>query len=280
MTGPDPDDALRRYGTEARHDSFHTGRYRCRYVLWGQGPPLVFVHGLTDRAASFSRVMARLADRFTCVGFELADGQGDEAAVGTIRHRHHAEDTIRLLDHLGYGHTDLLGSSYGSTVAIRVLGTYPDRVRRGILQGGFARRPLRWFERGPARLARYWPGLVGGVPGRHFVLSRLDGPQFATALPEVKHHFLTCTGRTPIRALCRRTLFLDRLDLRPWLPDIPQPVLMIGGAEDRIVPLQYQAELEAGLRNVRRVEISGCGHYPQYTHPGAMADAIRTFLLS
>src|SRR4029077_19921699 len=106
----------------------------------------------------------------------------------------HAEDRIRLLDHLGYDRVDLLGSSYGSTVAIRVLESYPGRVRRGVLQGGFARRPLRWFERGPARLARYWPGRLDEVPGRMYVLDRLDGAQVAAATPGGGRHLLTRYG--------------------------------------------------------------------------------------
>ena len=35
--------------------------------------------------------------------------------------------------------------------------------------------------------------------------------------------------------------------------------------------------IAAGLPHARRDELPGCGHYPQYTHPGAMAGAIQTF---
>jgi pimeloyl-ACP methyl ester carboxylesterase len=174
---------------------------------------------------------------------------------------------------------NLLGSSYGSTIALRALGTYPKRFLRCILQGGFARRPLHWYERGPARATRFWPGRLREVPGRSVVLARLDGPQFAGAPPDVYSFFLNCTESTPIRALTRRALVLDRLDLRLWLPDILQPVLLLGGDDDRIVPMSCETALESGLPNVRRVVIVRCGHYPQYTHPGQMTDAIASFLL-
>jgi pimeloyl-ACP methyl ester carboxylesterase len=279
-TGTEIDAALRRFASEASQQSFVTPRYRYRYFLWGNGPPVVFIHGLSDRAKSFVLPMARLADRFTCIGVELADGLGDGAKLGAYRHRHHVEDLIRLLNHLSFENVDLVGSSYGTTVALRALGTYPKRFRRCVLQGGFACRPLHWYERGPARVTRYWPGRIGDVPGRNIVLSRLDGPQFAAVPKAVFQFFLNCFGETPIRALTRRALILDRLDLRPWLADIPHPMLMIGGDSDRIVPRNYEAELEAGLPNVRRIELAHSGHYPQYTHPGPMAEAIREFLLS
>ena len=90
--------------------------------------------------------------------------------------------------------------------------------------------------------------------------------------------FLANSGRTPIRTACLRALTLARLDLRPLLPSIRTPVLMIGGDRDAIVPRWCEREVEEGLPDVRRVEFSPCGHYPQYTHPGPMADAIRAFL--
>jgi pimeloyl-ACP methyl ester carboxylesterase len=280
MTPSEISELLNRYETESVPGVVTTPRYRCRYRVWGTGPPVVFIHGLTDRAKSFVFPMARLAERFTVVGFELADGETDGAVLGSYRHRHHAEDLVHLLDHLGFDRVDLLGSSYGSTIAIRTMGTYPDRVRRCVLQGGFARRPIRWFERGPARMTRFWPGRIGDVPGRSLVLARLDGPQFAAAPPIIYDLFLTLSGSTPIEALTRRTLLLDKTDLRTWLPDVRHPVLLIGGNDDRIVPRWCEAELESGLRDVHRVEIDGCGHYPQYTHPERMAEAMRSFLFA
>ena len=68
-----------------------------------------------------------------------------------------------------------------------------------------------------------------------------------------------------------------RLDLRPLLPSVPHPVLMIGGDRDTIVPRRYEAEVEAGLPDVRRVEFAPCGHYPQYTLPDATAEELARF---
>jgi pimeloyl-ACP methyl ester carboxylesterase len=272
--------AVRRFGAEAWPGVVVTPRYRCRYFTWGTGPPLVFVHGLTDRARSFALVMARLADRFTCISVELANGRDDGANLAAYRHRHHVDDLVCLLDHLGYESVNLIGVSYGSTIALRTLAEAPSRVRRCVLQGGFARRPLKWFERVPARLARPWPGLLDDVLGRRLVLSRLDRAPFAAA-PRAAYRFCNaCTLSTPIRALTHRTLLLERLDLRPLLPAVRHPVLMIDGDDDRIVPEVYHAEVATAVPEVRRVVVAKCGHYHHYTHPGPVADAIRDFLLS
>jgi pimeloyl-ACP methyl ester carboxylesterase len=71
---------------------------------------------------------------------------------------------------------------------------------------------------------------------------------------------------------------LDSLDLRPLLPSIRTPVLLIGGDRDRIVPWGRELVLLNHLPDVRRIELHQCGHYPQYTHPRATAAAIGEFL--
>jgi pimeloyl-ACP methyl ester carboxylesterase len=55
-------------------------------------------------------------------------------------------------------------------------------------------------------------------------------------------------------------------------------VLMLGGDRDGIVPRWCEAVVEAGLPDVRRVEFGDCGHYPQYTHPAAVAAEVLRFL--
>ncbi len=273
--------ALARYRAEARPGAFHTGRYRLRYFTWGESarPPVVFVHGMSDQARSFVMVMARLVDAgFRCVGYELANGLDDSANLGMYKHPHFVADLVALLDHLGIEKADLSGSSFGTTIALRALATHPGRFRRGVLQGGFACRPLARIERGLSRLGRYWAGRTGVLPGWRAAMGRLEGQGFAHCPPELFRFLLACSGDTPIRAAARRTLIIDTLDLRPLLPAIPHPVLMIGGDRDGLVPRWCEAEVERGLKDVRRVELSPCGHYPQYTMPGPTADAIAGFL--
>ncbi|MFO0937332.1 MAG: alpha/beta hydrolase [Gemmataceae bacterium] len=277
-TADDLQQALKAYHSQAVLGSVDAVRYRCRYVSWGSGPPVVIIPGLSDISLSFVMVMARLASSHRCIAVELASGDHDRCRFRAYRHEHQVEDLAVVLDRLGLPHVDLFGSSFGSTIALRFMATHPHRVRRTVLQGGFARRPLGRIERGAARLARYWPGLMSDLVVRPLVMKRIDQPQFQTAAPEIYRFFLKCSGAIPIEAASRRGLIIHRLDLRRLLPRIPHPVLMIGGDRDGLVPRQYEADVEMGLPNVRRIEIPVCGHYPQYTHPRETAEAMLNFL--
>ncbi|MBN9121245.1 MAG: alpha/beta hydrolase, partial [Planctomycetes bacterium] len=278
VTDDECHEALADFDRRATHSAFHTGRYRMRFAVWGSGPPLIIIHGLSDAVRGFAMVMRRLAPHFTCIAYELPNGPDDGAKLGTYRHRHYVADLFALLDHLKLDRVAVLGSSFGTTVALAALATRPERFVKCVLKGGFAYRPLKWYERLGARQGRYWTGRVCELPFREFALRRADPATWHGCSALSRELFLWCNGRTPIAAAARRAVLLDALDLRPLLPTIRTPVLLVGGDRDRIVPWGREAVLANHLPDVRRVEFTDCGHYPQYTHPGATAAAVEAFL--
>lgn len=270
--------ALAAFDAEARPFALYTGRYRMRAWSWGRGPVLVIAHGLSDAPRGFAPVMYRLCRHFTCVAYDLPNGERDGSALGAYRHPHYTADLFALLDHLSADRVAVLGSSFGTTIALRALYEQPRRFTKCVLKGGFAYRPLRWYERFGARQGRFWTGRLSELPFREFAMRRACPATWDGTSPLARELFLKCNGDTPIAAACRRALTIHTLDLRPLLPEIRTPVLLVGGDRDRIVPWGREAVLGANLPCVRRVEFHACGHYPQYTHPAATADAVAEFL--
>jgi pimeloyl-ACP methyl ester carboxylesterase len=270
--------ALDRWQREALPGELHLSRYRPRYFEWGRGEPIVFIHGLNDRAVSFAMVMAPLVDRFRCVAYELPNGRGDGAATGRYHHPHYADDLSELLDRLKIERCHLFGSSFGSTVTLDALHRYPARFGKAVVQGGFARRPLGFGERCLARVGRFVPGTMSSMPMRERMLKTLDAPAFVGAPDEVWRFYLANSEVTPNRAIARRALLLHRLDLRPTLAEIRHPLLMIGGDNDLLVPKRFEEEVLRGVPSARRVEFERCGHYPQYTRPERVAGEMVAFI--
>jgi pimeloyl-ACP methyl ester carboxylesterase len=267
-----------RYEREAVPGLCDTGRYRCRYRSWGTGPPLVFAPGLADGPLNFVPLMARLARQFRCLTYRLPSGGEDGARLDRCTHADLVEDLGAILDHAGIRQTYLYGSSFGSTIVLGALRSRPERFPRAILQGGFARRTLAPAERLLAGVARYWPGCMRHLPLHRAVLRRSHGGPFAACPPEVWTFFLEQNGSAPIAAVARRALLLHRLDLRPLLPEVRQPVLLVCGERDPLVGKECEQALLAGLPNAGRVEIAGCGHFPSLTHPDLLAALVGDFL--
>jgi pimeloyl-ACP methyl ester carboxylesterase len=290
IPGPDPcgacdharplslKEALGRFDREAVRGVCDTGRYRCSHYTWGQGPPLLLIPGLSDDALSFVMVSALLAGQFRCIAYNPPAAGADGARLGRYRHADLVEDAFALLDHLGVRQSYVFGSSFGSTVALAALAREPERLPRGILQGGFARRRLAPVEVLLASFARYWPGRQGGMPLRRAVLHRVHHGPFAGREPDAWEYFLERWGQPSLSATGHRARMLHRLDLRPILPRVRQPVLLVCGDRDPLVGRACEEELLRGLPRAVRVELSDCGHNPLFSHPEALAEVIRRFL--
>jgi pimeloyl-ACP methyl ester carboxylesterase len=272
-------EARARFEREALHGICDTGRYRMPYYVWGNGPPLLFIHGLGDNSRSFLLPISRLSTYFRCIAYDQPSGHRDGACLRRYTHDHLVADVWALLDHLGLRQSYVLGSSFGSTVALKAMHARPERLPRGILQGGLVYRPLRRAERFLAFWGRFLPGRMARVPLREEMLLKCIGTaSFKEAFPDIWEYFLDCSGRAYLAAVAHQARMLHHLDLRPILPAIRQPILLICGDQDRVVPRPHEEMLLQGLPNAGRVVFKDCGHMPSYTHPEILAEVIRQFL--
>jgi pimeloyl-[acyl-carrier protein] methyl ester esterase len=71
---------------------------------------------------------------------------------------------------------------------------------------------------------------------------------------------------------------LDGLDLRPRIPEITQPVLVISGQNDRVTPPGAALWLAQVLPDAQLVAIPRAGHAPFVSHCADVAVAVQDFL--
>lgn len=277
--GPiDLDVARARFEKEAVRGTCNTGRYRMPYYSWGEGPPLLFIHGVSDQAESFLLPIAHLATHFRCIAYDLPTGQGDGARLRHLRHADLVADAWAILDHLAIEKSYVFGSSFGSTIALAAMHQIPGRVPRAILQGGLAHRPLRGAELMVARFARWMPGIMRKLPGRDRMVERAHFAPFRELPAKVWMAFLETTGRTPIKAFGTMLRLLHDLDLRPVLPEIKQPIMLLVGDRDPTIGKDCEDVLMEGLPHAGMVVFEHCGHLPAYTHAEMLAGVVRQFL--
>jgi pimeloyl-ACP methyl ester carboxylesterase len=271
-------DVLKRFNREATWGVCPTGRYHCRYFVWGDGPPLMFVHGLCDDARSFVLPIAHLSQHFRCIAYDLPMGKADGARLSSYQHADLVADMNALADHLHLDHSYLLGSSFGSTIVLAAMHEGPERFPSAVLQGGFARRPLARAEILLARLARYWPWAMHRLPLRIPVLRHSHYAGFAGNSPDVWDFFLRQNGAQTMSTVARRALLLHQVDLREILAGIHQPVLIVCGDCDPLVNKDCERVLLQGLRQATRAELPNCGHLAQFTHAEVLAELTLRFL--
>jgi len=86
------------------------------YDVTGEGPPAVFVHGMTSSRASWDPVTARLRDGLTCVRVDLR-GHGESSRAAEYSTPSLVGDVRAVVEELELARPALVGHSLGATVA-------------------------------------------------------------------------------------------------------------------------------------------------------------------
>ncbi|MCX7070961.1 MAG: alpha/beta hydrolase [Gammaproteobacteria bacterium] len=101
------------------------------YQQMGEGPDLVFVHGLAaSRAFWFLHYALPLSKHFRITLFDLRGHGYSSMPASGYQAIDAAADLAGLLDHLGIARCLLVGHSYGGGVALEFAGRHPQRVER------------------------------------------------------------------------------------------------------------------------------------------------------
>ncbi|MFD9729380.1 alpha/beta fold hydrolase [Streptomyces sp. NPDC059072] len=250
------------------------------YEKTGSGPALVLVHGTGSAGAALNwgQTAPRFAPHHTVITPDLSgtDATVDDGAPLTAEGLAAQviaviEDAVDAAD----GPVDLLGFSMGSTVAATVAALRPDLVRRLILVAGWAHTDSDEYLRS---LFTLWQDLGTSDPasfGR------------AVAMTGFSSGFLNAIGRAAFEALIpnmpptegtlRHIDYDLRVDIRPLLPRIEAPTLVIGGTQDITVPVRHSRELHAAIANSSYAEIDA-GHVMLFEQEDAFVKLVSDFI--
>ena len=108
---------------------FDTGEAILNYAEGpDSGPPLVLLHGLTDRWQYFLPIIPALSLRSHIYAIDFR-GHGDSSRSPPYRYCDHISDTISFLENVVGEEATLFGASMGGGVSLMVAGNRPDLVR-------------------------------------------------------------------------------------------------------------------------------------------------------
>jgi lipase len=130
---------------------------------WGEGPPLVCLHGISGHGRRFIHLANRLSDR-TVIAPDLrghgSSGKEPPWDIGT-----HVLDLLETIDE---PFADWLGFSFGGRVAAQMAAQYPERVRSLILLDAALQFPadLALKRADGARATESYDGFEAAVKGQ------------------------------------------------------------------------------------------------------------------
>jgi pimeloyl-ACP methyl ester carboxylesterase len=211
----------------------------------GDGHPLLLINGLGAASRTWKYPEQILARRSRTIVFD-SPGTGRSETPLLPRSLPALAGVITgLLDALGHRRVDVLGFSFGGTLAQQLAKDAPDRVRRLALVSTFC----GW----------------GGTAGEPQALRRLAAHGRTVANP---------LGYTyQLWALAAWTSL-------PWLRSIAAPTLVLAGTDDVLVPPTNAVQLARGLPHASLHLLPGAEHLHLFGAQGAGARLLAEFFSS
>jgi len=251
----------------------------------GDGPPIVFVHGLGGNWQNWLECLPRAARERRAIAVDLP-GFGNSPMPEEISISFYAHILDDLLDALGIESAVVVGNSMGGFIGAELAINHPARVERlvlgsaaGISTTTRARRPTTTMFRVSAVISS----------------AALARSRDLVARPRLRHAILSSVMRHPSRL--RHDILLEIMpganapgfvpaldalldyDFTDRLGRIRCPTLLIWGREDMIVPVADADEYERLIESSRKVIFDETGHVPMLERPQSFNDYLMEFVV-
>lgn len=261
-----------------------------RYVEAGDdtGRSFVMLHGsvfnaatwdqVTDALTPFGKVYAYdqipygLSEKLTPADWTGETPYGEAAATDRL---------IALLDAWDIERAVLVANSYGAVLAVRTAAAYPERVEALVLSDAavYVNENLPAWMVGLPQVQRLGPLLARGIGGSQtFLNATWAAPEKMSDGRRAKTLIHTRAENWD-KALWAYLANWRMSDLSDAIAAIRQPVLVVSGAQDSVVPLADSERLATAIPGARLEVLPDCGHVPQEECPGAFSEAVTGWLV-
>jgi pimeloyl-ACP methyl ester carboxylesterase len=248
-------------------------RQAVHYEVFGRGRPVLFLHGWLGSWRYWFPTMERTSEHFRTYSFDFW-GFGDSRRQTTTESiQAYSNQVIRFVDELGIDRVQLVGHSMGGMVALKTAINHPRRVSRVAAVGApIVGTSLSWLLKltDQPMLAEAF----ARVPTfRRFMFRRFLGVQDDPALSEILDDSVKSSSTTLWRAVGS----MMRTDLRPELPRLAVPTLIVHGGRDEIVN-PNQADLFDNVPVSEVVVMPESHHFPFLEEADLFNDVLLRFL--
>lgn len=253
-----------------------TPRLVMRIAQAGRGRPVVFIHGLGWDLSLWHPDLARVGARHHAIAGDTRGHGGSDKPDGSYDIAMFAADWAGLLDALGLRGVCLVGLSQGGMIAQRLAAERPDLIAALLLVATACDSNPAAEAAMEARLAAL--ATDGAEASARVAANGIFSADWMAANPAEVERFVAWRAAMPAAPLAAATRAAFGMDLKPLLPRIAVPTLVISGGGDRLIPPPRQAEIAALIPGARHATIAGAGHIIPAEQPAAFAAILDEFL--
>jgi pimeloyl-ACP methyl ester carboxylesterase len=266
--------------------------YRRAFLMAGEGPPLLLIHGIGDTSDTWLDVLQQLARRYTVIAPDLL-GHGESAKPrADYAIAAYACGMRDLLGVLGVDRVSVVGHSFGGGIAMQFAYQFPERCERLVLVGsggvGPEVHPLLRVAAAPG--AELGLSLATSAPARAALrlaaplLRTTGGMRLGPDFPYVLERYSALKSRTARQAFLRTLragvdvrgqviTMLDRCYLAAGMP-----TLIVWGMRDQVIPVRHAHVAHAAMPGSKLEIFEHAGHFPHHDDPDRFAGVVTDFL--
>jgi pimeloyl-ACP methyl ester carboxylesterase len=269
--------------------------FNCAARIWGDGLPVLGLHGWLDNAASFDPV-APLLSGIQLVAIDLpGHGWSDHRPPGMKYHYvDYIDDVIAVADALKWPQFLLLGHSLGAGIASMIAGAFPDRITGLMLIEGlgpmsrppdqtpvYLSRSVSQRQRQQQRPPTVYSDLETIVAARQKAGGLMTAAAWTLTQRSVKRVENGYTWYSDPRLKISSPFYMTEEQVLAVLGRISCPTLLLIGERGLLTAgtKEKMAGRIAGIADIETVVLPG-GHHLHMDHPESVAAAIRNFVTS
>jgi len=252
------------------------------YELTGEGPALVFAHGLGGNHLSWWQQVPAFCDRYSCITFAHRGFAPSSAIQCGPDPNDYADDLAALLDHLGFADARIVAQSMGGWTATGFALKAPARVKALVMACTTGVFDFRKCDKLDQAALAAWDAIAEPTASAGFAhgIHPAGGARMAREQPVL--HFL-------YREIDDQNRELDKMALRPRLfaarsrhprdaAGFAFPTLFITGEEDVAIPPAGVAAMAAAFPNARLERVPEAGHSVYFERAAHFNRVVAAFL--
>lgn len=232
--------------------------------------PLIILNGIMMSTASWDIFVDAFSKENMLIRYDMID-QGDTSKVDfQYTQELQVEILHALINHLDIEYVNLVGISYGASVAMQYSIKYPKMVERLVLANAVAKTSpwLKAIGDGWNQVAKTQDGLAY----YNITIPYIYSPQFYTKnlqWMENRKKLLVplFSNKEFLNRITRLTISAETHDTLDTLQNITADTLVISSLEDYLTPLFEQEIIQKRIPNSTLIQIPECGHASMYEVP-------------
>lgn len=261
----------------------HTNSINIYYEIHGEGPPLLLIMGITAPGAVWEKHLNYWKKFFTCIVVDNRGVGNSDKPPGPYSITDMANDCNGLLEALQYTRVSVTGVSMGSTIAMQLCLSHPDKVSGMVLMCPWARcdhmaksifsHMISIKEKlSPDEFARYIQLLI-------FHKSSWDDPAMHQEMMDARKAALEDPNPQPFYALQAQAVACMEHHVLNQLGKIRIPSLVIGGKQDIFTPEWMAKEVAEAIPGAQLHLYDKSGHAFHWENLEDFNERVKEWLL-